>query len=152
VERILADHPLAGGVDDDRRPIQKFVALFPWQRLDRTAEILRDLLCALECAIHEADLFCTRLRKGVANRTRAAPRADHDTGPGVSVPTRLLLPDAVDESVTVVVGARERPIGPDHDATDGADALRDRVDFIDPLHRLLLVRKSEIATGESERM
>src|SRR5205085_8302321 len=151
VERTLAEHSLAGGVDDHRRAVQSFVALFPGQRLYRAGEVFRDLLRALECAIDEPDLFRARLREGVANRMRAAACADHDTGPSVSAPAGLLLSDALDETVTIVVGAHERPVGPDHDTTDRAYALRDSVDVIDPLHRLLLVRESQITTGESER-
>ena len=148
----MAEHSLAGGVDDHRRAGQGFLALFPRQRVYRAGEIFRDLFRPLECAIDEADLFRACLREGVANRVRAAACADHDTGPSVSAPAGLFLSDALDETVTIVIGARERPVGPDHHTTDCAYALCDSVDFIDPLHRLLLVRESQIATGESERV
>src|SRR5579863_9334880 len=152
VELTLAEHSLAGGVDYHRGAVQSFVALFPRQSLYRAREIFRDPFRALEGAIDDPDLFDARLRKGVANGERAAACADHDTGTSVGAPAGLLFFDALDETVTIVVGARERPVGSDNHTTDRAYALRDSVDFIDPLHRLLLVRECQIATGESERV
>src|SRR5205814_6347549 len=59
---------------------------------------------------------------------------------------------ALHETLTIVVGARKRPVGLDHDTTDRAYASRDSVDFIHTFHRLLLVRQRQIATGKSKRM
>src|SRR5262249_31550224 len=123
VERTLAEHSLARGVDYSRRAFQNFVPLFPGQRFYRTGEIFHDLLRALECAIEEPDLFCALLGKSVANGPRAAAGADHDGGPSVSAPTGLLLFDALDETVTIIICACERSVRIDYYTTDSADAL-----------------------------
>ena len=126
------------------------MALLPGQRLDRSAELLRDALGAGKGAVDEPDFPRTLLREAVANGSRAAARADHHDGPDVRAPAGLLLPYVLDEAVAVVVGAGERPIGPDDHAADRAYAFRQRVDLVDDGHRPFLVRDRQVAARESQ--
>src|SRR5213593_704412 len=98
VQRTLAQHSLARGVDDHCCVLESLVALFPGQRLYRTREIFRDLFCAVERSIDQPDGFRACLRQRVANRTRPAPRTEYDRGARIGTPARLLLPNALDKT------------------------------------------------------
>src|SRR5207302_1905359 len=126
VEGRLADHAAARGVDHHRRAFQGLVALFPGQGVDRLAELVGNSLCARERAVEEANLLRPFPGQPVAHGARTTAGADHRDGPGVGPPARLLLLDVVDEAVAIVVGAGERPIGPDDHAADRAGASRQR--------------------------
>jgi hypothetical protein len=89
---------------------------------------------------------------GQAVRHRACPTAgadDHDR-PAVGSPVRLLLQDALDEAIPVVVAARQRSVPSDDDAADGANAPRHRVDLVHHGKGSFLVRNGEVTAREAQ--
>src|SRR6202008_4376717 len=108
-------------------PVQREMPVVPVDGDDRGAELVRERLRPRACAVGNANFTPAGSEKAVADGARATAGPDDDRGPRVGSPVRVVLQDVAREAVHVVVGARERSVGPDDDAADGANPARERI-------------------------
>src|SRR5262245_15144353 len=95
VERRLARHALARGVDEHRGAGERGMAFLPRHSFDRRAKFPRERLRPLGGPIDEANLLRALVHEAHQHRPGAAPRPDHDDRASIGPPDRIRFENAL---------------------------------------------------------